>query len=62
MTSSVPLVWRDDMSLRDAANVGSHARLYQAKVTTVACTGLTYLSESGAVVSDLTGCCTLVSY
>ena len=53
--SSMTLVWRDAMALRDAANVGSHARLYQTKVPTISCTCFICLSESGALVSDLTG-------
>ena len=62
MTSSVPLVWRDAMALIDAAYVGSHARLYQTKVLTMSCTLLIFLSESGSLVSYLTGYCTLVPY
>ena len=51
----VPLVWHDAMVLRDASNVGSHARLYQTKVPTMSCTRLIFVSEIGALVSDLTG-------
>ena len=51
MTSSVPLFWRDAMALRDAANAGSHARLYQTKVPTMSCTRLIFfVRERGASV------------
>ena len=62
MASSVPLVWRDAMALRDADNVGSHARLHHTEVPEMSCTCLNFLSESGAILSYLTGCFTLVSY
>ena len=47
MTSSVTLVWRDAMALRDAANVGSHARLYQTKAPRIYCSRLIFFQRAG---------------
>ena len=50
MTSLVTLVWRDAMALIDAANVGSHARLYQKKNDNVLYTLDLFVRNWGASV------------
>ena len=46
----VPLVWSDAMALRDATNVGSHARLYQKITDNFLYTIGLFFREQGASV------------